>query len=122
MMAFPAVLLDLVQETVEFSGPPVKNLLIIRAYLIGMMVLASMIVLRFHIDREFANPVWYGLGLLAGIFFVIATGVFGYNYPYPGLILSVGLSLIMFAIGIAVGRIIWGPSNLIDPLKKEGQS
>ena len=118
-MAIPAVLFFL-QESA--SSSPVENLLIIRAYLIGMVILASMIILRFRVERDFGNPVWYGFGLVAGIFFIIATGVFSFDYPYPGLILSVGLSIIMFCIGIAVGRIIWGPSNLIDPLKKEDQS
>ena len=97
---------------------PVEAALLIRAYLMAIFALLTMTYLKFRAKRDYGASVTYALGLFALIWMVIGTGVLGYDYIFPGAILSAGMSLIMFALGLGIGRIVFGDDSIIEPEEK----
>ena len=120
ILAAAAPLIVLVQDfTVNI---PVRDILLVRSYFIGLAMLFAMIYLKYRVGRPFKTIVYLSLGFVAFVFFLLGTSTAIYAYPYSGIIVSTGYSLTILVIGIAIGHVLDGPEYLTKDCDGDGDS
>lgn len=96
------------------TGTHGAELLLYRiVYVVGMMCLASMIILAFRVRADFHDGVYILLGTTAGLCFAFSWGGEHFWWPIPGLVWLVGILFLTFMLGLFMGFLLPFDSNVL---------
>lgn len=98
----------MINTLLQAGHGPVRDLLIVRGYLIAFILLGVMVYLHYRTRVQFEEWVFHVYGSVTALFFLISTAILTYHWFIPGVVFSITLSLVLVGIGLAAGWTLWG--------------